>query len=235
MVVEKYINNLKEKKQNDKIKKIVDEYNKELDFKLKSPAMTDPSNIYVFCIISILISLAPLYLRDSNISILIGLIYIIPLFIISIVSIICFTKFRKSNCKDIGLFLKTNFFVLLQFIVLCFSSTYMFQFILFNEWESIDYLKSIGLLSILLIPVLIVSIIDAPKKFLKQFSKDNKYTYPGAKVTSIAISLVMVANITQPYMLILIIIYIAILFFVRVFIFEAYKIKKYRYIQELSK
>ena len=158
-----------------KIKNLVKEYNKEIDFKLNSPAMTKLSNIYGTSILSLIASLAPLYLKEENISLAIRSVYIVPSLVVSIISIILFTKVRRSKELDIKKVLTLGNFVILEFLGICFSGTYMMQFVLFRSWNSIDYLKAIAGFIVLLIPVIIVSIRNAPKKFIKQFTGENTY------------------------------------------------------------
>ena len=88
---------------------------------------------------------------------------------------------------------------------------------------------------VLLIPVIIVGIHNAPKKFIKQFSKDNDYKNPSEVVVWISITLVILANLTKPYMLILAVVYSTILYLTPKCILEVYKAKKYDYIQSLLK
>ncbi|MBQ6819773.1 MAG: hypothetical protein IJO26_00575 [Clostridium sp.] len=234
MLVENYINELKKNKENEKIKKIVKEYNKEVEFKLNGPIMKKPADIYLFSILSLIGSLIPLILRDENISLVISLIYTIPLLTLSIVPMILLRSLKKCKCVNIKLFLALANSIILEFIVMCFTGTYMFQFILFN-WTTIDYLKIIMLLMFLITLVIIIGIRNAPKKFINQYSKKNIYKNPSEAAIKIGVSLGLIANITKANMLILVAFYSAIIYFIPFFIFLVYKAKKYDYIQSLLK
>ena len=235
MLVENYINELKKNKENEKIKKIVKEYNKEVEFKVNSTALTKPSNIYVTSITCLIGSVAPLYLKNENISFIVRAIYIFPSLIFSIVSIILFTKLRRNKDLNIKMFLILGNFVVLEVFALCFIGTYMLQFFLFNNWTSIDYLKIIILFILLLIPIIIIGIRNAPKKFINQYSKENIYKNPSEAAIKIGVSLGLIANITKANMIMLVGFYSFIIYCIPLFIFIVYKAKKYEYIQSLSK
>lgn len=235
MLVENYINDLKKNNEKSKIKKIIKEYNKEVEFKLNGPIMKKPVDVYFFSILSLIGSLAPLYLKRENVSLLISTIYTIPLLILSIIPIIFLRNLKKGKYLDVRLFLTLSNSIVLEFMVMCFTGTYMLQFALFNNWTSKDYLKMIILFVILLIPVIIVGIRNAPKKFINQFSQKNTYKNQSEAVTWIAITLGWIANITKPYMLLLLVFYSCIIYFTPRFIFLVYKSTKYDYIQSLLK
>lgn len=235
MLVERYINELKKNNEKNKVKQIVKEYNKEIEFKINGPAMTKPSNIYFFSILSLMISLTPLILGNNEIMIIVKAIYSIPLFVFSVMSIVLFSKLRKCKVVNKKKFLTLSNCVILEFLALCFTGTYMIQFFLFDNWGSIDYLKTVFVFIILLIPVIIVGIKNAPKKFIKQFSKENIYKEQSEIVVWISIALVFIANLTKPYMLMLAVFYAAMIYFTPIFILLVYKGKKYDYIQSLLK
>ena len=235
MLVEEHINELKKNNERKKIENIVKEYNKEIDFRLSNPALTKPSTVYALSITSLMMSLIPLCLKEENISLAIRLIYIFPPLVVSIITIILFIRFKRSKKLD-----KKKFFIFInsfigEIIGICFSGIYMMQFLLFSNWNSIDYLKSLIILVVLLISITLVSVRNVPKKFIKQFTGENTYKNQSKIYGSIATTLVIIANMTKPYRLMLVGAYIVLIWSTPKFVYEIYKVKKYDYIQSLLK
>lgn len=235
MLVEEYINALKKNNERKKINKIAKEYNKEIDCRLSNQDMTKPSTVYGLSIISLMVSLSPLLLKRENISLAIRLIYILPPLVISIMTIILFTRFKISKKLNKKEFLILNNFLIGEIIGICFICIYLMQFVLFGSWDNTDYLKSLIILVVVLISIIVVSIRNAPKKFIKQFTGENTYKNKSKLYASIAITLVIIANMTKPYRLMLVGAYVSVICSMPMIVFLIYKTKKYDYIQSLLK
>lgn len=235
MLVEKYIDNLKSNGEKNKIRHLCKEYNKELEHKLKSSSILQKSTAYTIIGMGIFFGVCGFRIKSEIIP-LIKLTYIIPLLISSFLNIIYYKKLVGGKCSDRKLFQRYTINILIEITLMIFFGTYLMQWILFEEWRSINYIKMIGLLIISLLPIIISTRINAPNKFINQFTGEvKKYTYNNEWTGSVVFILIIIANITKPYMLILILSYAIILVLSYFIVYEIYKAQKYDYIQSLLK
>jgi hypothetical protein len=232
MVVENYFNKLKDKKDIKIIKGILREYDKNIDSRRNSPVLKSSSNNFTVIFTGYFISICAFLFGD--ISPLIKLIYTLPLFIVSTIDLILFLKLKKNNFNNRKLFYQHLIIMFFIIILMLFTGTYAFQFFLFKSWKEIDYLKSILLLASCLIPIIIATLYDAPKKFLKEFvNTNNKYKSVSTALSGIISTLVIIFNIFKPYYLILVLSYVLILWLTKYTTYLVYKYKQYDLIEDL--
>ncbi|MDZ7542372.1 hypothetical protein GNF83_14345, partial [Clostridium perfringens] len=172
MVVEKYIKELKENNDIKSMKVLVREYDKQINFYKSNKILEGKRSRYVFNLLLICISIFLLFF--GQVSIFIKLFYSMPLFIVSIIALILDLKVREDKFSNRKLLYKSAIYFFVLIFLMSFTIIYIFQIILFRNWKDIDYIKSIILLISFLIPIIIATVYDSPKRFLKEFANTNR-------------------------------------------------------------
>lgn len=234
MVVEQEIDKLIKENKRSEVRKIVDEYKKQIKFHVNAPFIREKTGTFIFVIIGIFLGIGALVIGDE-VSLVVKLIYIVPLILSSITILILYFKAKSSDFSDEKTMELMLNFILLETICICFLSSYFYQYFLFKDFTQIDYLKSMGFVLVCIGLITILTLLDAPKKFMKEFKVEKKkYIYPGAISGGLIYTLVLIANITKPYTLLLILAYGLIMILTRFYVYGMFKYSKYDYIKNLK-
>ena len=100
----------------------------------------------------------------DEVSLVVKLIYIVPLIISSITILILYFKAKSSDFSDEKTMELMLNFILLETICICFLSSYFYQYFLFKDFTQIDYLKNMGFVLVCIGLITILTLLDAPKK-----------------------------------------------------------------------
>jgi hypothetical protein len=232
ILIEKYVKELKEKNDIRTMKGLVREYDKQIDFSISNSTILESKSNYGFILICLFIGIFGGLI--GNISVGIKLIYFSPLIFVSVINLFLFLKLKKNKFKNRKLVYKLVITFFLMGILLFFSGTYGLEWFLFRNWNEIDYIKSIILLISFLIPIVIATVYDSPKRFLKEFVNTNrKYRSVSPALGGVISTLVIIFNITKPYYLVLGLSYVLILWFTWATTYLIFKYKQYDLIEDL--
>lgn len=219
----------------DKVKNIIKEYDKYVENLLYSnKENTNIKNSYLIIVISIITSFAPFIFQ--NMSIIIKLIYMIPLLSVSIYNLILVSQLKKSEFKNEELLYKhiiVNFTMITLFILV---GSLLFQGVVFPKMDIKVQLIILVILIIYVGVCYIINIRQAPKKFLKQFmyiSNDYKKNKSfGEWAINITKILIVLVNIVKPYRLLLVLSYVLFITLVQIGLYNAYVYSQYNSIKD---
>ena len=131
MVVEQEIDKLIKENKRSEVRKIVDEYKKQIKFHVNAPFLREKTGTFIFVIIGIFLGIGALVIGDE-VSLVVKLIYIVPLIISSITILILYFKAKSSDFSDEKTMELMLNFILLETICICFLSSYFYQYFLFH-------------------------------------------------------------------------------------------------------
>lgn len=219
---------------NDKIKNLIKEYDKYVENLLDSNKENIKiKNSYLIIVMSIITSFAPFIFK--NISLIIKLIYMIPLLSVSIYNFIVVLKLKKSEFKNEELLYKhinVNFTMITLFILV---GSFLFQSVLFPKMDIKIQLIILAIIFIYVGVCYIINIRQAPKKFLKQFmyrsnnyKKDKSFGEWAINITKI---LIIAVNIFKPYRLLLVLSYVLFITLVQIGLYNSYVYSQYNVIK----
>ena len=226
MLVNKYIESLKDSGDKNKYRYIKKQYQRQLDYLISLPINSKKLYTYIIVISVLLISIC-LFAFNTETSVIIKLIYSLPGIVFSIISFILYNKVYKSDFKDKKLFQKYRIFELLAINTMFLDGSYFFQTIIYTDLGNKEYTKLLGLLSIFEIITVYISLKNCPKKFLREFAGDKiKYNREG-RIGWIIFGIIIIVNATKPYRILLIGCYYMILLMTYYIVYDIYKLSKY--------
>lgn len=211
---------------------MIKEYDKRLEYKIGLPISKKPNYLFhIFSIINLFY-----IIKCSSISIFIRLLYMMPLFLSVIYSIILFNKAKKDNYNDEKLFYKLINFDIIHIFIYIYSGIFMYETVVFRKWTSQEYLMSFMILIILATLSSIIARIEAPKRFLNNYKNNKRELFTAySAIIPIVQVLVGVTYFNRPYYLLLIAssIFVVVISGVMTYILFIYN--QYDKIQELKK
>ena len=172
--------------------------------------------------------------RIVTFSILIKLIYTIPLFTIGAYNIVLDKRINRYEAEDDKLVCKYSIIGLLSMCLLLLNFTVIFQMVLFPKLQDKDYMLILLVLFIACCICVIISKIDSPKRFIKEFVySERTYKTVTTVSNSTVILAIVILNITKPYRLVMFGSYILIIVLFQIILYILYKYSQYDYIEEL--